>query len=240
MFINLNSNFFSTAVNKPVNMWDLFMEINILTETMKLDVAERSFYDLAPVPNSNGVIIQKEEDSSVCTCGSNSGTFIDEECTSKTDAVCKTCTNCGDIGNFYQIAACSGTSDTQCVACTTCQHLYYPETTCSGTTDTTCSECTECSQYEYETSSCSGGVNRVCSSCLVCVYLSEAQEIACNSISQSWKKKNCCFNKDGERTSCDQVGFANAQIEARQGRHHWVYEDTTTKVSGYGIYEWSG
>ena len=218
-----------------------FLDLNILKNgvDMTLNVVERSFYDLAPVPNGNGVVLSKAEDSSICSC-SGVNEFVDEVCTPKTDAKCKTCTNCGDLGNYYQIGSCSGAADTQCALCSTCQHLYCPETQCSGTTDTKCSVCTECSQYEYETSPCTGGDNRICSSCLVCVYLSAAQEIACNKMSQTWRRKNCCFNKDGEQVSCDKVDFANAEIDGRNGRHHWVFPDTTPKISGYGIYEWSG
>ena len=239
---DLGSTFYSSVLNRIVETWDLFVEINMLKAGVGivLDVSENSFSDLAPVPNTNGLVYKKLEDVSVCDCAA-ADEFIADVCTSKTDAVCAKCRDCSaGGGKFYEFAKCAGTTDTQCVPCTDCQHLYYPSAVCHGTSDTVCSVCTECSQYEYETSPCTGGNNRICSSCLVCTYLSKAQEIACNAVSQTWRRKNCCFDKDGEQVSCDRVDFANAEIEARNGRHHWVYPDTTPPIAGYGIFEWSG
>jgi len=141
---------------------------------------------------------------------------------------------------YYELASCVGTYDTQCVACGTCQHLYYPSSECSGSLDTVCSLCVECAEHEYETSPCSAGQNRICASCQVCTYLSAGQEVACNAMSQSWRKKNCCFDSEGTQVACAKVDFANLGLQARNGRHHWAFPDTTPKVEGYGIHEWTG
>ena len=91
---------------------------------------------------------------------------------------------------------------------------------------------------DYETSPCSAGVNRICASCRVCVWLNAKQEEFCNSRSHSWRKENCCFDKEGAQIKCGNVDFKNLEIEARNGRHHWVYPDSTPKVEGYELGTW--
>ena len=49
------------------------------------------------MPNSAGVLSDKAEDSSVCTC-EGAGAYVKEVCTSRNDAVCEPCTACGDLG----------------------------------------------------------------------------------------------------------------------------------------------
>ncbi|GMH66170.1 hypothetical protein TrRE_jg12106, partial [Triparma retinervis] len=141
---------------------------------------------------------------------------------------------------FYETGPCRPFVDTQCSRCTPCPHGTYPEAGCGGRADNVCGECTKCGDMEYEIGVCEGGSNRMCASCKVCEWANEAQETACSGRSKSWKNENCCKDAKGVRAKCSNVDFQNLEIKARNGRHHWVYPDTTPAIVGYKLGDWNG
>ena len=52
---------------------------------------------------------------------------------------------------------------------------------------------------------------------------------------QSWFDANCCFDADGLQVSCNALDLANMKITARNGRHHWVFDDDSVDMDVYGM-----
>jgi len=223
--------------------WSKLLELNLMDETentFRLSMQQGVVYDLSPTVNSNEVQDFKIENKPECGCTEGAGYFVNTRCTTIDDAVCGACTACGDLGQYYEHAACSTFLDTQCLLCDSCDSGYYPSSVCADTQNTVCGVCTTCNDMEYETNECTGGVNRICATCKVCVWMNAKQEAYCISKQQTWKNENCCFDKKGAQIKCKSVDFANLEIDAKNGRHHWVFPDSTPLITGFGIMEWSG
>jgi len=223
-----------------VSVWDKLTAIGLdsSANAAYLTVNNNAMKDKGINENLNFAQERVTEEFPTCTCPS--GQFIKKPCSDIDDAVCQTCTDCSTFGQFYKTVDCKPDVDTQCKMCTPCNHGYYPSVACGTTSDNVCSVCTACGGMEYETSPCSGGVNRMCSSCEVCVWTNSKQEEACRGKSQKYKKENCCFDSAGTKIKCSNVDFANLEIKARNGRHHWVYPDTTPAIVGYKLGDWKG
>jgi hypothetical protein len=223
-------------VSKQESFWQRMEYLGVGgSGAIRLTIASGAVQDMSPGSNMNEDILLRNENFPTCTCGG--GLFVSVPCNTVDDAVCKPCTDCGTLANAYQSAACQPTVDTVCSACTPCQHGYYPSTACGGLSDNVCAVCTTCTDYEYETSPCESGTNRICASCRVCTWLNAKQEMFCNSRSKSWQQENCCFDKEGNQIKCAKADYANLEIEARNGRHHWVFPDTTPHIEGYALGE---
>ena len=224
-----------------VEMWNMMEGIGADDKEgaqLSLTMSEGAVKDKSMNPNFNSAIVNVPENFPDCSCPA--GKYVKEPCTDVNDAVCEVCSDCAALGGYYQSGECSANVDTECTICTPCNHGYYPSLPCGGKSDNVCSVCTECGDMEYETSTCQGGVNRICATCKVCQWLNSAQEEACISRSKSWRNENCCFDKKGVQVKCGNVDFVNLEIEARNGRHHWVFPDTTPAIVGYKLGEWNG
>ncbi|GMH88778.1 hypothetical protein TrST_g6209 [Triparma strigata] len=223
-------------VTKQESFWQRMEYLGVGgSGAIRLTIASGAVLDMSPGSNMNKDILLRNENFPTCTCGG--GLFVSVPCNTVDDAVCKPCTDCGTLANAYQSAACQPTVNTVCSVCTPCQHGYYPSTACGGLSDNVCAVCTTCTDYEYETSPCESGTNRICASCRVCTWLNAKQEMFCNSRSKSWQQENCCFDKEGNQIKCAKADYANLEIEARNGRHHWVFPDTTPHIEGYALGE---
>ena len=234
------------------SIWDQLelMDINRVlalndVNPFSLSLQEGVVRDLSPTKNANEAQQFVQEDVPVCSCEaevlSGRQQYISAACSSLNDAVCAPCTDCSSIGQLYAGKQCGVSTDTECVVCSSCEHGFYPSGACSASSDTVCSTCTTCPDTSYETEECSGGVNRMCASCNVCTWQNSDQEAACNGKQRQWQTENCCFDKKGNNINCKSVDRVNMLIEARRGRHHWVYRDTTPAVgAGYELGEWNG
>jgi hypothetical protein len=228
------------------SVWDELVKMNIMNvaegNKIRLSSQENIVTDLAPAKNGNGVQEYIAENTPTCGC-SSAEQYVKTRCTSIDDAVCTSCTVCSAKGEYYESKSCETYLDTECTACFMCDNGYYPAITCPRDPvhfKTDCALCTECDDMSYETAACTGGNNRICASCKVCVWLNDKQEMACNSKQKTWRNENCCWDKNGNQIKCKSVDYANLEIEAKNGRHHWVFPDTTPAIEGFGIYEWSG
>ena len=226
----------STNATFAVSPWLSLTSLGVSSTSMFLTLPTGSVLDKSPSLNSNADILLTPENFPTCTCPPN--TYISSPCTSLLDASCDACTSCSSLGAYYTFDVCRPSVDTVCKRCTPCNHGFYPVEPCGGSADAECVPCTPCSDMEYETSACSAGVNRICASCKSCVWLNARQEEACESRSKAWRNENCCFDKEGSQVKCGNVDYKNLEIEARKGRHHWVYPDSTPKVEGYELGTW--
>jgi len=228
------------ANKTTVSLWDKLVAIGAddSSNAMYCTIASNAMKDRGVNENMNNAVVRKTEQFPTCTCPA--GQFIKTPCNTIDDAVCSVCTTCSSLGQFYTISSCKPDVDTQCKMCTPCGHGYYPTSPCGGGSDNVCGACTPCGDMEYEVGTCEGGVNRLCATCKVCEWANEAQEVACGGKSKSWKNENCCFDSKGNQIKCKNVDFANLEIKARNGRHHWVFPDTTPEIVGYRLGEWNG
>ena len=222
------------------NLWAKVSALGLgdVSNAAYVTISSNAVRDRGANSNLNVAVVRKTEDFPVCSCPN--GQYVKTPCTSLDDAVCSPCTTCSSLGQYFQTASCGTFVDTECTRCTPCKHGFYPSQPCSGVADNVCSPCTPCSDTEYEVSECSGGQNRACLSCEVCVWANDAQEAACKGRSKSYQNENCCFDSKGAQVKCGNVDFANLEIKARNGRHHWVYPDTTPPIVGYRLGEWNG
>ena len=210
-------------------VWDSAL-FNLLME-------EGAAEDYASAPNGIASMMTSETSlaESSPQCGScSSGFYISTPCTQTEDRVCTECSTCND--GYYQAEACSATKDTNCKECSLCTYGKYISTACGATNDNECSDCTFCTAMEYETVPCANGANTECMSCENCNLDANIEAICrAQGLYESWYKANCCFDADGEHVDCGKLDLANMKISARDGRHHWVFQDDSVDMSVYGV-----
>ncbi len=222
----------ATTQCKPANVasvWD--------SATFYLLIEAGAVEDYAPTPNSIASMMTSTTSvaESSPECGScSSGFYVSTSCTDTEDRLCTECSTCAD--GYFEAEACAVAADTNCKECALCTYGKYISTACGATNDAVCSDCTSCSAMEYETVSCANGANTECVSCQNC-NLDAAFEVICRAqgLYESWYKANCCFDADGVQVNCGELDLANMKISARDGRHHWVFDDDSVDMSVYGV-----
>jgi hypothetical protein len=210
----------------------------LLATTNKLYVIGTPSFcgDLAAISNSMLAITEanpKIEGSPNCDpCPE--GEFTSIPCTGNSDRVCAQCTVC-QSGEF-ESSSCEQFADTRCSTCSQCPAGKYISTSCSGAQNSICSECTVCGHLEYTQSRCERGANTLCGSCKTCT-LSPAIEQTCKSGNYWWWHTRNCFDPESscQQYPCNTIGYYSMVTSARNGRHHWVYPDTSPEIKGYAF-----
>jgi len=166
--------------------------------------------------------------SSPPSCACADGAYIAVACNAFDDAVCAACSVECRAG-FFQTSDCGEFADVGCSRCTPCGFPFFAAGGCTGVLDTECAACTACTEVEYEVSQCAAGADRTCETCQTdqeCVEPS-AQ---CEDTAKWWRQENCCLDADGDRISCNARAEAALRIAARNGRRHWVFDQTFPAV----------
>lgn len=169
-----------------------------------LSIAAFALMDYAETPNfSNEIsyVPQVGPDCSPC----EEGSYLTVPCTTSTDRVCGSCTECGV--REWQVGECTAVQDAQCLACSDCRYGTYISAECSSNADTQCSECTKCVELEVETRECVRGLDTVCDSCKLCSFELDFMAEACERTEKyyHWKTENCCRTSYEQDVPCDEL-----------------------------------
>eukprot|EP01041_Mallomonas_annulata_P003287 gene3287-6514_t len=160
------------------------------------------------------------------------GYYVAVNCTAHSDRICRPCSVC-PIGEWTR-QTCSAFDDAHCQACKSCNYGQTRAAACGGIQDTLCRPCRVCDSFQYEAAPCSSSHDTKCNSCKVCTFATAEAAVACAVGSYLWwAQENCCEDEDGKKDTCRMVGLQDMYISARDGRHHWVYPDSTPRVEGY-------
>jgi len=188
-------------------------------------------YDLAAVPVPVTLLNEKmRETSSDCSL-CPFGYWVSQKCTPETDRVCSPCQSCS--AGTYASTQCLPFQDTQCSVCNDCPLGTYISTQCSAKSDTVCSKCNKCKALSFEFSACENGLDTVCATCKKCLLLTAQEKELCNTGDYFfWSQDQCCFDRNGKQTPCNQVDYQNMLLSARGGRRQWVFDTSYPDITG--------
>ena len=205
-----------------------------------LSMKEGAMQDLAALPRFSAEIaplavsVLQEAVPSCVPCAA--GEYIKQACTHNSDRVCAKCTTCAQ--GKYTEEVCTTTQDVRCKECGTCRLGQYISSQCSDVNgNTQCAICSSCGIDEFVTQKCEMGLDTVCDTCKSCFLTSTYAKLICDAKGNYkwWYEKNCCFDKDGVKVSCESLDLNNMNIARRNARHHWVFPDASVDASLYGF-----